>query len=271
MEADQRLAGVAELGQHPRRAGHPAGGVQHDIAGPGDGDHVLDRAARLRPVAFEDVQQARGVVRETDGVRLVRRLGERDPFRFVRDGLREPPEVDEARDHVVPAHDRHRREESEALVPAVRGQRREARVGKVDDTLVLAVQVVHLLEARHRRDAQLQVTERARPRERRRPGGERGIQLAQRREDVRLERADTRAAAIVLQSIGEGLRLLQAVQPLPDFAPRRRTAPSSSTLSSLACSAGVRSPISSRKSVLWCASWKSPGFACRASVKAPRS
>ncbi len=53
--------------------------------------------------------------------------------------------------------------------------------------------------------------------------------------------------------------------------PRRRTERSSMTFSSFDCSEIGSRPTSSRKIVPPLADWKSPGLACRASVKAPRS
>jgi hypothetical protein len=76
--------------------------------------------------------------------------------------------------------------------------------------------------------------------------------------------------------LGRQIRIGGADDPGVDrlaSAWRRAGAPPglSSTLSSFAWSASLRSPISSRKIAPRCAVWNSPGFAWRASVNAPRS
>jgi hypothetical protein len=86
---------------------------------------VLDQEARLRPVALEEVERARGAVGQTDGVRMARRLGEPDRLGFVLGRLGESAELGKARDQEAAIVDRCWRDVSEILVNPVGGQRRE--------------------------------------------------------------------------------------------------------------------------------------------------
>ena len=101
--------------------------------------------------------------------------------------------------------------------------------------------------------------------------------LAQRRqgdlEDVEAEvevlaEAPFLISALRSRLVAHSTRTSTSISVLP---PSRRSRPSSSTRSSLACSSMGISPISSRKSVPPWASSKTPGRRWSAPVKAPRS
>ena len=105
----------------------------------------------------------------------------------------------------------------EILVDPVGGQRREVVGGQLDHPLVLAPEVMRLLEKARGEDAELQVSEALGDLQRAGPGRERLVQLAEQRVDVRHERADPASAAVVVQPLGESLGLAQALQRPPDF------------------------------------------------------
>ena len=92
-EPAQRLARLAELRQDPGGGGDHVRKQERDVPGPERRDRVLDRRARLRPVALEMVERSGGVVRPADGVRMVRRLGEPDRLGFVLGRFGESPEL----------------------------------------------------------------------------------------------------------------------------------------------------------------------------------
>ena len=114
--------------------------------------------------------------------------------------------------------DRCRRGDSEILVDPVGGQRREVVGGQLDHPLVLAP--VGNAPARDRSWSRMrssQVPEAPGDLQRAGAGRERLVQLAEQRVDVRHERADPASPAVVVQPLGEGLGLAQALQRPPDF------------------------------------------------------
>ena len=62
----QRLARLADLRQRPGGGGDRPGKMDGDVAGPQHRDPVLDQRERLRPVALEQMEHARGEVGPTD-------------------------------------------------------------------------------------------------------------------------------------------------------------------------------------------------------------
>ena len=92
------------------------------------------------------MERARGEVGQTDGERMMRRLGEPDRLGFVLGRLGESAELGEAHDQPGAIVDRWRCGVSEILVDPVGGQRREVVGGQLDHPLVLAPVVVRLLE-----------------------------------------------------------------------------------------------------------------------------
>ena len=106
---------------------------------------MLDQGARLRPVALEEVERARGAVGQTDGERMLRRLGEPDRLGLVLGRLGELPSwarlmTSQARSRPMAVR------RPEILVDPVGGQRREVVGGQLDHPLVLAPVVMRLLE-----------------------------------------------------------------------------------------------------------------------------
>jgi hypothetical protein len=77
-QSAQRLAPLADLREDPGRDGDRLGKAEGDASGPEDRNPVLDQEeARFRPVALEEMKQACRGVGPTNGVRVLRRLGER--------------------------------------------------------------------------------------------------------------------------------------------------------------------------------------------------
>ena len=84
---------------------------------------------------------------------------------------------------------------------------------------------MHLLEVARGQDAKSQVPEAPCDLQRAGAGRNRLIQLPKQRVDVRHERADPASPAVVVQPLGEGLRLPQALQRSPDFTERDQHRP----------------------------------------------
>ena len=96
LDPAQRPLHVTDLRQRPSRGGNRPG-KKHG----GDGsapDPVLDQGARLAPVTLEKVEDARGQVRPTNGVRVLRWLGELDCFRLILGCLSKSAELGETHD-----------------------------------------------------------------------------------------------------------------------------------------------------------------------------
>ena len=164
------------------------------------------------------MKPARGEVGHADGERMTRRLGEPEHLGLVRGGLGESAELGEAPDQEVAIVDRDRHGGSERLVVRVGGQRREVVGRQLDHPLVLAAEVVRLLEIGRGQEAESPVSEA--PGDLQRPGAghQRLVQLAELRVGVRHDRADPASAAVVGQCFGEGLGLAQALQHPPVLA-----------------------------------------------------
>src|SRR5215471_6393250 len=79
----QRLAGLADLSQRPSRGGDRPWKQGRRLLSAACIDAVLDQWARLRPVAFEEVQHAGGEVGPTDRVGMPGRLGKLERLRLV--------------------------------------------------------------------------------------------------------------------------------------------------------------------------------------------
>ena len=105
-ESGQRLARLADLREDPGGGGDRVGKSEDDVPRPERRDPVLDQWARLRPVALEEVKPARGELGLTDGVRMLRRLGEPERLGRVLGRLSESAELGEAPDQPVAIVDR---------------------------------------------------------------------------------------------------------------------------------------------------------------------
>ena len=149
---------------------------------------------------------------------MMRRLGEPDHLRFPLDRLGESAELGQARDEEEAIVDRWRRRTSEVVVDPVGRQRREIVGGQLDHPLVLAPDRVHLDEKARAEDAKLEVLEA--PGDLQSAGAcyQRFVHLAEEGVDVRHERADAASPVVVVQPLGERLRLAQAVQQAPALA-----------------------------------------------------
>ena len=176
---------------------------------------ISERAFAQSPLRRWSVPAARWA--RADGVRMLRRLGEPDRLGFVLGRLGESAELGEAHDQPAAIVDRRRCGGSEILVDPVGGQRREVVGGQLDHPLVLAPVVMRLLEIARGEDAESQVPEAPGDLQRAGAGHERLVQLAEQRVDVRHESADPASPAVVVQPLGEGLGLAQALQHPPDF------------------------------------------------------
>src|ERR1700730_4153098 len=75
-EPVQRRAPLTELRQYPGGGADRPGKQEDDVPRSDHRDPVLDHRARLRPVALEEVERARGPVGHPGGGRMMRRLGE---------------------------------------------------------------------------------------------------------------------------------------------------------------------------------------------------
>ena len=62
---------------------------------------AVDHRAGSYPVTLDDMERGRGLIAETDGVRMMRRFGETDDLGLGADRLRESAEVGEAADEPV--------------------------------------------------------------------------------------------------------------------------------------------------------------------------
>jgi hypothetical protein len=176
------------------------------------------QGARLGPVALEDAARGRGVVGHADGERMMRPRGEPNHLGFGLGGRGEPAELGKAHDQPEAIVDRCRRDVAEGLVFPFRGQPRHVAGNELSHPLVFATQVVRLLEIARGDDLESQVSQVLGERQRADPGGKRLIELRELRVDVRHERIDTPALAVVVQSLGKALRLTQALQRTPQLA-----------------------------------------------------
>src|SRR5207253_10644098 len=95
---------------------------------------------------------------ESDGVRMMHRLGKPDRLGFVLRRLGESAELSEALDQEATIVDRCRCGASEVLVEPVGGQRREVVGGQLDYPLVLATPIMRLPEVARGGDAESQVS-----------------------------------------------------------------------------------------------------------------
>src|SRR6516225_11215869 len=80
LDPAQRPLPVTDLRQRPSRGGNRPWKKHGDSSAP---DPVLDQRARPAPVTLGKVEDACGQVRPTNGVRVLRWLGELDRFRLV--------------------------------------------------------------------------------------------------------------------------------------------------------------------------------------------
>jgi hypothetical protein len=98
-------------------------------------------------------------VGKSDGVRMLRRFGEPDRLGFVRGRLGESAELGQAHDQPGAVVDRRRCGVSEIRVGPVGRQGREIVGGQLDHPLMLAAEVLRLLEIARGEDAESQVPE----------------------------------------------------------------------------------------------------------------
>src|SRR5215471_18320699 len=145
----QRLAGLAELCQYPggccdRRWKH-----QDDVPGPPHADSMLDEGTCSRPIAFEEVEHAPGVIGQADGVNVMHGFCEPDRLSFVLGGFDKPAKLGETPDEPAAIEDRCGGRVSERLVHPFGGQSGEIVDAHLDHPLVLALKVVDLLERAH--------------------------------------------------------------------------------------------------------------------------
>lgn len=73
-DSAQRLAFLVELRKHPGTGSDRKGKQEDDVPSSDHRDHAL-KQLRLRPVALEEVENARGSVSLTKGGRMASRLG----------------------------------------------------------------------------------------------------------------------------------------------------------------------------------------------------
>ena len=152
-------------------------------------------ACAVRPVALDEVERARGVVGQADGVRVARWSGEPDHLGFVFGRLGEPAQVGEADEQPEAIVDRGRLAASKELVDPVGRQRREVVRGQLDHSRVFAAVVVRLREIGRGENAESQVPEAPGDLQRAPAAHERLVRLVEPRVDVRHEGADAPAPA----------------------------------------------------------------------------
>jgi hypothetical protein len=167
------------------------------------------------------MERACSAVGHADRERTVHRLGEPDRLGLVLDRLGESAELGQAHHQPPAIPDRCRRGDAdEILVDPVGGQGREVIDGQLGRLLVLTPEVVRLLEIARGEDAESQVPEARGDLQCAGASRERLVQLAEIVVDIRHERADLPSSAIVVQPLGEGLGLAQALQRSPAFTER---------------------------------------------------
>jgi len=112
-----------------------------------------------------------------NGVHMTDRFSELGRLGFVFGCLGESPELGEAHDQPAAIKHRWGRPDSEILVDPIARQRRDVGRGQLDHSLVLAPEIVHMLEIGVSEDAESQVPEPRDDGRRARAGHERLVQL----------------------------------------------------------------------------------------------
>ena len=164
------------------------------------------------------MEQARGEVGQADGERMLGRFGEADRLGFVLGRLGESAELGEAHDQPGPIPDRWGYGKSESLVDPIGRQHGEVAGGQLNHPLILTPEVMRLHEIARGEDAKSQVPEAPGDLQRAGAGHERLVELTEQRVGDRHERIDPAAPAVVVQPLGKGLGLAQALQHPPAFA-----------------------------------------------------
>src|SRR5215510_4799212 len=157
-DAPERLLRLASLRHRPGGGSDRPGKMDAYISRLEHRDPVPDPGARLRPVALEDVQHARGEVRPTDGEGVLGWFSEADRLRLVLCRLGKSAKLGEAHDQPGATENRCRHGHPEILVDPLGGQRRKVVGGKLDHAFVFAPIVVRLLEITRGEDAKPQVS-----------------------------------------------------------------------------------------------------------------
>src|SRR5262249_8526656 len=153
----------------------------------------------------------------TDGVRMMRRLGEPDRLGCVFRRLSESAEPREALNEQVAIEDRWRCSESQILVDPIDRQRREVVDGQLDYALELALEQMHLRDVMCGEYTKPQIPDALGDLQRAGAGHERLIQLSDVRVGGRHERVDPAAPKIVVDFLGKGLRLAETLLHRPEF------------------------------------------------------
>jgi hypothetical protein len=148
---------------------------------------------------------------------MIRRFGKPDRLGLVFSRLSESANLGEAQGQPGAIEDRRGCVDSEKLVNPIARQRREVVGGQLYDLLVLAPDVMHMLEEGHGEDAEPQVLEPPRDVQRLGAGHERPVQLSEQRMIVRHECPNTSAAMIVVQPLGQSFGLAQELQRHHEF------------------------------------------------------
>jgi len=214
----QGFARVVEQRQAPGGEADREGKQGDDVPCPEDRRRMLDSRARPRPVAPQQMDPAYSQVSPADsvGVLCLRREPERLRFELGRFG--EAAKLGQADDQSATIVDRWRSGEPEILRGGISRQQGQVLGGKDRHAFVLAAVEMHLLEDGRGGNDEFQVTEAPGDLQRLRTGGKRFVQLTEQRVNDRREAEDPAAPAVVVKTLGEDLRFLQALQRPPDSA-----------------------------------------------------
>src|SRR5262245_63688428 len=164
------------------------------------------------------MENARVAVGQAHGVRMLRRLSDADRLGGRDRGLGESPELREAQDEPATIVDRWRYGGTEILVDPLGGQGAQVARGQLDDPFVVAPEVVSLLEIRRGQNAESQIPEAPGDLQ---PAGaalDSMVQLPEQRTEVGRDGADLAPPTIIVQPVGQGLGLAQALQRRAELA-----------------------------------------------------
>ncbi len=184
------------------------------VGGLGRRDPLLDQCFCLRPITFLEVQRSRCRVGEAQSVPMVRRIDEPHRLGLTLGRLRESAEASEALDQPGPVVDLGRCGTSIGLFAPIGWKHRKIVDRELNHPLVVAAEVVCLLEVCRGQDAQVQVVEPPGHFQRPVAARKRRVQLGKVCVRVRHVDVDAPPPSIVFQPLGEGPGFAQALQRL---------------------------------------------------------
>jgi hypothetical protein len=148
---------------------------------------------------------------------MLRRVGEPDRLGSAIGRLGELTDLGEGQEQPGAIHDRGRQGQSETFVVPAGGKRREIVGGQIDDPLVVASRVVGELEIRRRGDPEFQVFKSPGDLQRGGAGHQGLIQPGDERVRDREDGEDMTAPGVVVETLGECLRLAEMLEHATRF------------------------------------------------------